>query len=161
MLPRFARSRAGSRRSSSLAAQLPSSGLWICRVRPLACKICAARPSASVRVRDLGFASTAVPARPALSVPVAVGVAVIHGGAVDTTASSSPDEIYFSVVQRKVVSPNDFYDLTDVENRLTAFQDLYNAAARPFNWKYTTKDLNALLARIATHERNPQLALAA
>jgi transposase len=70
-------------------------------------------------------------------------------------------EIYFSVVQRKVVTPNDFYDLTDVENRLTAFQDLYNAAARPFNWKYTTKDLNALLARIAAHERKSPLALAA
>ena len=40
----------------------------------------------------------------------------------------------------------------DVENRLMAFQDLYNLAARPFNWKYTKKDLNALLARIAAHE---------
>jgi transposase len=70
-------------------------------------------------------------------------------------------EIYFSVVQRKVVTPNDFYDLSDVENRLTAFQDLYNAAARPFNWKYTTKDLNALLDRIAAHERKSPLALAA
>jgi transposase len=70
-------------------------------------------------------------------------------------------EIYFSVVQRKVVTPNDFYDLADVQNRLTAFQDLYSAAARPFNWKYTTKDLHALLARIAAHERNSSLALAA
>jgi hypothetical protein len=70
-------------------------------------------------------------------------------------------EIYFSVVQGKVVTPNDFYDLTDVENRLTAFQDLYNAAARPFNWKFTTEDLNALLARIAAHERKSPLALAA
>jgi transposase len=70
-------------------------------------------------------------------------------------------EIYFSVVQRKVVTPNDFYDLADVENRLTAFQDLYNAVARPFNWKYTTKDLKELLARIAAHERNTPLALAA
>jgi transposase len=61
-------------------------------------------------------------------------------------------EIYFSVVQRKVVTPNDFYDLADVNNRLIAFQDLYNAAARPFGWKYTKKDLNALLTRIATHE---------
>jgi transposase len=69
-------------------------------------------------------------------------------------------EIYFSVVQRKVVTPNDFYDLTDVENRLLAFQDLYSAAARPFNWKYTTNDLNDLLARIAAHER-PALPLAA
>jgi DDE superfamily endonuclease len=61
-------------------------------------------------------------------------------------------EIYFSVVQRKVVSPNDFYDLADVENRLMAFQDLYNLAARPFKWKYTKHDLNGLLARIAAHE---------
>jgi transposase len=61
-------------------------------------------------------------------------------------------EIYFSVVQRKVVTPNDFYDLTDVENRLMAFQDIYNAAARPFNWKFTKKDLHALLDRIAAHE---------
>jgi transposase len=70
-------------------------------------------------------------------------------------------EIYFSVVQRKVVTPNDFYDLTDVENRLMAFQDLYNAAARPFNWKYTTKDLNALLARIAAHEQGSPIDAAA
>jgi transposase len=61
-------------------------------------------------------------------------------------------EIYFSVVQRKVVTPNDFYDLTDIENRLTAFQSLYNLVARPFDWKYTKKDLNALLARIAAHD---------
>ncbi len=50
-------------------------------------------------------------------------------------------EIYFSVVQRKVVTPNDFSDLAEVENRLTAFQEHYNLAARPFNWNYTTKDL--------------------
>ena len=61
-------------------------------------------------------------------------------------------EIYFSVVQRKVVTPNDFYDLADVEHRLDAFQDLYNLAARPFNWKYTKKDLDALLARVTAHE---------
>jgi hypothetical protein len=42
----------------------------------LAYKICAACPSASVRVRDLGQPSTAVAACPALSAPVAVGVAV-------------------------------------------------------------------------------------
>ena len=43
-------------------------------------------------------------------------------------------EIYFSVVQRKVVTPNDFYDLAEVQNRLAAFEDRYNFAARPFNW---------------------------
>jgi transposase len=61
-------------------------------------------------------------------------------------------EIYFSVVQRKVVTPNDFDDLADVENRLIAFQDLYNLAARPFNWRYTKKDLDILLTRIDAHE---------
>lgn len=61
-------------------------------------------------------------------------------------------EIYFSVVQRKVVTPNDFYDLADIQNRLMAFQDIYNLAAKPFDWKYTKKDLDGLLARIAAHE---------
>ena len=70
-------------------------------------------------------------------------------------------EIYFSVVQRKVVTPNDFYDLADVQNRLMAFQDLYNHAARPFNWRYTTNDLHDLLKRLAAHERTPALTLAA
>jgi hypothetical protein len=70
-------------------------------------------------------------------------------------------EIYFSVVQRKVVTPNDFYDLTDVEDRLLAFQNLNNAAARPFKWKYTTDDLNDLLARLTAHERTTSPVLAA
>jgi transposase len=61
-------------------------------------------------------------------------------------------EIYFSIVQRKVVTPNDFYDLADVDARLTAFQDLYNLAARPFNWRYTRADLHATLKRITAHE---------
>ena len=64
-------------------------------------------------------------------------------------------EIYFSVVQRKVVTPNDFYDLADVQNRLEAFQDRYNLAAKPFKWKYTTKDLHDLLDRLATHDTAP------
>ncbi len=42
-----------------------------------------------------------------------------------------------------------------------AFQDLYSATARPFNWRYTTADLNDLLARITAHEQNSPLALAA
>jgi transposase len=61
-------------------------------------------------------------------------------------------EIYFSIVQRKVVTPNDFYDLNDVEARLEAFQDLYNFAARPFKWRYSRTDLEATLKRIAAHE---------
>src|SRR5512132_3763134 len=46
-------------------------------------------------------------------------------------------EIYFSVVQRKVVSPNDFTDLAEVERRLVGFQHRYSQAAIPFDWRYT------------------------
>ncbi|WP_241757116.1 IS630 family transposase [Streptomyces sp. WAC00263] len=60
-------------------------------------------------------------------------------------------EIYFSVVQRKVVSPNDFTDLTQVRDRLRAFEDRYNDTAQPFQWKFTTSDLEDLLARLDRH----------
>ncbi|MCQ8829426.1 IS630 family transposase [Streptomyces malaysiensis] len=56
-------------------------------------------------------------------------------------------EIYFSVVQRKVVSLNDFTDLTQVADRLRAFEDRYNATAQPS----TTSDLDDLLARLDRH----------
>ena len=68
-------------------------------------------------------------------------------------------EIYFSVVQRKVVSPNDFRDLSDVESRLLDFQQHYEQIATPFEWKFTKNDLNALLERIAArHNADPALA---
>jgi transposase len=60
-------------------------------------------------------------------------------------------EIYFSVVQRKVVSPNDFTDLSEAGDRLRSFEDRYNATAQPFQWKFTTSDLDDLLARLDRH----------
>ncbi|MGW0563157.1 IS630 family transposase [Streptomyces sp. NPDC003016] len=60
-------------------------------------------------------------------------------------------EIFFSVVQRKVVSPNDFTDLAEVADRLRAFEDRYNATAQPFQWRFTTSDLDDLLARLDQH----------
>lgn len=65
-------------------------------------------------------------------------------------------EIYFSVVQRKVVSPNDFTDLAQVGDRLRAFEDRYNATAQPFQWKFTTSDLDGLLARLDRHTADHQ-----
>lgn len=62
-------------------------------------------------------------------------------------------EIYFSVVQRKVVSPNDFTDLQEVEQRLAEFENRYNQTARPFQWTFTREDLHALLTRISEHEQ--------
>jgi transposase len=74
-------------------------------------------------------------------------------------------EIYFSVVQRKVVSPNDFTDLTQVGDRLRAFEDRYNTTAQPFQWKFTTSDLDDLLARLnrhtADHQEESSIGLAA
>jgi hypothetical protein len=61
-------------------------------------------------------------------------------------------EIYFSVVQRKVVTPNDFTDLDQIRDRLAAFEARYNAVAKPFNWRFTRTDLNALLHRLASHD---------
>ncbi|GAA1675551.1 hypothetical protein GCM10009733_085760 [Nonomuraea maheshkhaliensis] len=63
--------------------------------------------------------------------------------------------IYFSIVQRKVVTPNDFHDLADIEARLEAFEDHYNFLARPFNWRYTKHDLDQLLKRLAAHNTGP------
>jgi hypothetical protein len=61
-------------------------------------------------------------------------------------------EIYFSIVQRKVVSPNDFTDLDQVTARLARFEARYNQTARPFKWKFTTTDLAELLLRIDNHK---------
>lgn len=60
-------------------------------------------------------------------------------------------EIFFSVVQRKVVSPNDFTGLSQVRDRLRAFEDRYNATAQPFQWKFNATDLDDLLARLDQH----------
>ena len=58
-------------------------------------------------------------------------------------------EIYFSIVQRKVLTPNDFDSIIDLEDRLLAFQDCYQELAQPFEWKFTRRDLNQLLQRLS------------
>jgi transposase len=60
-------------------------------------------------------------------------------------------EIYFSIVQRKVFSPNDFTELDEVIYRLARFEERYNHTARPFKWKFTTIDLDDLLNRLDNH----------
>lgn len=57
-------------------------------------------------------------------------------------------EIYFSVVQRKVLNPNDFASLAEVEDRLLSFQDRYQGAASPFEWRFTRKDLELLVNQL-------------
>ena len=57
-------------------------------------------------------------------------------------------EVYFSIIQRKVLSPNDFENLDTLTQRLADFEERYNQTARPFRWKFTTTDLAELLERL-------------
>lgn len=57
-------------------------------------------------------------------------------------------EIYFSVVQRKVLTPNDFSSLTEVEQRLLDFQNHYERIAMPFQWKFTRTNLDILIEKL-------------
>ena len=60
-------------------------------------------------------------------------------------------EIYFSILQRKVLTPNDFDSLAAVARRLNEFEQLYNQIAEPFGWNFTREKLNAWLDRLAEH----------
>jgi hypothetical protein len=67
-------------------------------------------------------------------------------------------DIYFSVIQRKVLTPNDFSSLAQAADRLLAFQSFYVQIAKPFEWKFTRGDLHELMHRIS---RPMPIALAA
>ena len=67
-------------------------------------------------------------------------------------------EVYFSVIQRKILTPNDFGSLAEAQAVLLAFQDYYQQIAIPFEWKFTKSDLDLLLKRLAAHEPAPALA---
>ena len=70
-------------------------------------------------------------------------------------------EIYFSVVQRKALTPSDFTSLDQIRERLIAFEVRYNAIATPFSWKFTRTDLHDLLNRLDDHQKIKPHALAA
>jgi len=57
-------------------------------------------------------------------------------------------EIYFSILERKALTPNDFPSLAAVRERILGFQQYYQEIAKPFEWKFTRKDLNRLLRKI-------------
>jgi hypothetical protein len=61
-------------------------------------------------------------------------------------------EIYFSIIQRKVLTPNDFPNLDAVRARLALYEHLSNQRPKPFAWKFNRNQLAALLTRIAAHE---------
>jgi hypothetical protein len=66
-------------------------------------------------------------------------------------------EIYFSIIQRKVLTPNDFHCLEAVEERLMHFQDRYEEIAKPFEWKFTRGNLSKLLIKLSKHSEDLRL----
>ena len=70
-------------------------------------------------------------------------------------------EIYFSVIQRKLLTPDDFEDPGELAAQILAFEKHYNAIARPFDWRFTRADLNRLLARIRNHDQHAPQPMAA
>lgn len=62
-------------------------------------------------------------------------------------------EIYFSILQRKVLAPNDFSGLDTLAERLLDFQNYWEATAKPFEWKFTRSDLAAMLSRCPATQR--------
>jgi len=56
-------------------------------------------------------------------------------------------EIYFSIVQRKALIPNDFDSLKALRQRLIGFQKHYERIAKPFERKFKRADLDTLLNR--------------
>lgn len=57
-------------------------------------------------------------------------------------------EIYFSILQRKVLTPSDFRSLQELAQRLLAFERHYQTIAQPFEWRFTRKDLTAWLRKL-------------
>lgn len=62
-------------------------------------------------------------------------------------------EIYFSVLQRKVLTPNDFESLEDLEKRILSFQESYETIAKPFEWKFTREDMKNVLAKFEEKQK--------
>lgn len=58
-------------------------------------------------------------------------------------------EIYFSILKRKVLTPNDFASAEAAADRIQAFQDHYQAIAQPFEWKFTREDLARLMTSLS------------
>jgi hypothetical protein len=69
-------------------------------------------------------------------------------------------EIYFSILQRKVLTPNDFPDLPTLEQKMMDFQAYYQTIASPFEWKFTRTDLHQLMAKLSQYAPKPQKAVA-
>jgi DDE superfamily endonuclease len=70
-------------------------------------------------------------------------------------------EIYHSIIQRKLLDPNDFESTAELARALNDFERHYNQIAKPFAWNFTRQDLAELIDRLADNHNVPHLSLAA
>jgi len=66
-------------------------------------------------------------------------------------------EIYFSIIQRKVLTPNDFASLAEVEQRLRLYEQLTNRQPRPFDWRFNRTALQVLLTKLGPKSAREQI----
>jgi hypothetical protein len=62
-------------------------------------------------------------------------------------------EIYFSVLQRKALTPNEAPNLPALQTQIMDFQQRYESIAKPFEWRFTKADLQRVLAKLAPYRR--------
>jgi hypothetical protein len=70
-------------------------------------------------------------------------------------------EIYHSIIQRKLLDPNDFEDTAALARALNDFERRYNEIAEPFDWNFTRQHLTELFERLEDPQEKPRLSLAA
>ncbi|OGJ93767.1 MAG: hypothetical protein A2248_21505 [Candidatus Raymondbacteria bacterium RIFOXYA2_FULL_49_16] len=57
-------------------------------------------------------------------------------------------EIYFSILQRKALVPNDFQSLEALRERIYNFERYFESIAKPFEWKFTREDLAEFMRKL-------------
>jgi transposase len=64
-------------------------------------------------------------------------------------------EIVFSILQRKILTPNDCVDLDPLTRRIAGFEASFNERGEPFRWRFTRSDLELFLKKLEAHEDSP------
>ncbi|TYT61706.1 IS630 family transposase [Natrialba swarupiae] len=57
-------------------------------------------------------------------------------------------ELYFSIVTRKALTGSSFESIADLMRQMSGFEVLWNAVPEPFEWTYTTEQLNRRLENL-------------
>jgi hypothetical protein len=68
-------------------------------------------------------------------------------------------ETFFSILQRKVLTPNDFESLEELESWILCFQSLCEKFASPFEWRFTREDSKHVLAKLSMQKEEDRIAV--